>query len=110
MTNTKQPLYKQLNELRTQGEWVVIGTSKSLQKLHIGTSNTQIAAIFTSVPDAEANAAYTCLAVNNLHILAGVLNRIVNESQIESLDDTDYWANVSKELINEAKEALNRIY
>lgn len=110
MTNntTTQPLYKRLNEQRTQGEWKhdidrnkqeiftstfkgrsCIMSAETRHSFHVGTDQS------------EANAKYTALAVNNLHHLA------------EALEALTKWVTHNTDatptaLIN-AREALSRI-
>lgn len=93
-TNT-QPLYKVLNEQRTQGEWetpdntIWSGQDEIGKFLYHGNSAN------------KANAQYTALAVNNLHHLAEALEALT-KWVIHNTDATP------TALIN-AREALSRI-
>jgi len=98
MTNTKQPLYKQLNEQRTQGEWYQFADTIQTEDGKIMDVCTENKAVKNKW---EANAKYTCLAVNNLHHLAEVLDKIVGSMALERVERFD--------LLEQAKEALNRI-
>ena len=51
----------------TKGEWIVSGESKSLQRYHVSANGENICAIFTSLPQSEANAKAICTAVNNTY-------------------------------------------
>ena len=107
MTNTNQPLYKQLNEQRTQGEWKRPEQEYSLNEYSIITDDMTICtALAIDIPDeeAEANVAYTCLAVNNLHILAEAL-----ENVLWNFEGKQNLSEVQQKAVQYAKEALNRI-
>jgi hypothetical protein len=78
----KQPLYKVLNSKRTQGEWVPNDYSKSnIFEPHFEVSSPETKRKVFDTPvvesEDEANAQYTALAVNNLHILAEALEKII---------------------------------
>lgn len=67
-TETTKPLYKMLNEKRTQGTWKYDGLTK------IKADNTTIySELKTFRNNVVEDAQYTALAVNNLHILAEAL-------------------------------------
>lgn len=74
-TDNKTPLWKQLNEARTQGEWrtevYILISYKGMKNIcNMGIAN------FLPANEVEANANYTALAVNNLHHLAEALELI----------------------------------
>ena len=103
-TESKQPLYKVLNEDRTQGKWQVskypaIGYPNVI-KSEFTSSHIALMGLPTEGEDntveAEANAQYTALAVNNLHHLAEALENILSHTE-----DAE-----AKRL---AKQALSRI-
>jgi len=99
MTNTQTPLWKQLNEQRTQGEWFV----KSINiESEIGWNVATINPFAPEHSNSEANAQYTALAVNNLAALAEALERFVNFVDQQKLD-------YESAMVRAAKEALNRI-
>lgn len=127
-TESKQPLYKVLNEDRTQGKWQVskypaIGYPNVI-KSEFTSSHIALMGLPTEGEDntveAEANAQYTALAVNNLHHLAEALRQA--GGRIETLlsvftnwnaarDDKPY-TNILDVLFaadKDIKEALNRI-
>ena len=80
------PLYKVLNESRTQGNWATTesGAKSSLriyatdhvQKTHVLDCFSFASGI--KEEEAEANTAYTALAVNNLHLLAEALEEALD--------------------------------
>lgn len=114
-TETK-PLWKVLNEKRTQGKWIfknqgslpddegrLLCLRSELNSGYIS----QFQQIGEHKNDAEANAQYTALAVNNLHLLAQALQDLLNEVKVGKL-------NIRKDfsLINahaQASNALSRI-
>lgn len=121
--SSNKPLWVRLNEERTQGEWYVkdgdkkYGSDRMFPSLMMGevckggwhTGNTP-SVVFNNSHDQEhesimANVEYTALAVNNLHILANQLERILN------IEDGAFGLkgfNVEK-LKAEIKEALAKI-
>lgn len=115
MTNTNQPLYKQLNEQRTQGEW-----NYEYDNDEFGQFFNTIAEDYKNVfkyrygclEDIEykSNAQYTCLAVNNLHHLAEALENLINKASETTKDIVAFeGAYILDKAIDKAKEALNRI-
>ena len=112
-TESKQPLYKVLNEQRTQGQWGYgeYKGSESYKAHIIGDYSNEIAKFYWQTENnksnndkqSEANAQYTALAVNNLHHLAEALEKIA-ECEGEKLDAKD-----AAGFIKIAKEALNPI-
>lgn len=104
-------LYKQLNKQRKRGEWKSFGIGKNDYGCHTATIRSYaandtvsiVANMYSTTSDetATANAAYTCLAVNNLHHLAEALDKIVGSMALERVERFD--------LLEQAKEALNRI-
>ncbi len=105
-TNETTPLWKELNEKRTQGEWIIrhnIG-----YRITPKDSGKYIAAINHTtgwVQESQANAQYTALAVNNLHHLAEALETLINVN----LNNINVLSRSEKEALIRAKEALNRI-
>jgi len=77
----KKPLYKVLNEQRTQGRATIELRSFESSDLMFG--NDRVGELYCGSEyteiEAEANAQYTALAVNNLHLLAEALEKIKNE-------------------------------
>lgn len=100
-------LYKQLNEQRTQGEWTPFegfyyGIDSSLN------GNNESVVLFGEKNEKsgftkQIDAAYTCLAVNNLHHLAEALEYFASLPLAYA-----EMQGMTKEVIK-AKEALNRI-
>lgn len=117
----KKPLYKVLNEQRTQYNWVsgrhIGGTTF---KSHIITEphSIEVCKFYYQESEqkecednqAQANAQYTALAVNNLHHLAEALQMAVyledNKRAIAEIMALPY---VEAEFYKPAKEALSRI-
>lgn len=109
MKTENVPLYKGLNESRTQGNWATIesGAKSSLriyatdhvQKTHVLDCYSFASGI--KEEEAKANTEYTALAVNHLAELAQALEKftILNEAHYKDIAG----------LIRNAKEALNRI-
>ena len=89
-------LYQQLNEQRTQGEWVDVLNPISAE-YEVVCSHCDIA-VFNGINSSVdcTNAQYTALAVNNLHHLAEALENIATHSE-------------DKEAVRLAKQALSRI-
>ncbi len=106
-------LYKQLNKQRKRGEWKSFGIGKNDYGCHTATIRSYaandtvsiVANMYSTTSDetATANAAYTCLAVNNLHHLAEALERIID--RIDENNLSDYFPSAYER----AKEALTRI-
>ncbi len=112
--NKTKPLYRRLNEVRTQGEWKVTegkhtyGSDtfdKGEQWFNVNNEDGVIAdflhgrCLDTDEKEARANAQYTALAVNNFAQLAQTLEWILNLSMEQYLD--------SETVANKIKEALN---
>ena len=78
--DTTKPLWQQLNEQRTQGEWYI--ENKTDTGIWVGhlKSVCSCAALMSGINDDEkiANTRYTALAVNNLHLLAEALQTFVS--------------------------------
>lgn len=130
-----KPLYKVLNEERTQGEWSInpvetmyceIAVQHPLYKegrlVKHGIKFENICRMQANaigfhnnnyqekVKRDEANAKYTALAVNNLHILAEALEYIVNEVEQLPVFNASMGRTIVESLcMNKAKEALSRI-
>lgn len=118
MTNTQTPLWKQLNEQRTQGEWeweqcrgnnryehAVFSRNGGKYGSYVINQLGMEDTVEKEPEEIKANAAYTALAVNNLHHLAEVLEMINKiEDAAFGLKSFDV-----KRLKTEIKEALNRI-
>lgn len=98
---TTKPLYKRLNEERTQGEW---GISKDGCDIETTDSaKLGILAVYAiSKEKDKANAQYTALAVNNLHKIAEALEKIKELS-------SEWDSNTHNQITEIAKEALNNI-
>lgn len=100
-------LYQQLNEQRTQGEWVDVLNPISAE-YEVVCSHCDIA-VFNGINSSVdcTNAQYTALAVNNLHHLAEAL-----ENMLGCYDNPMSRRNMNefqKEAIETAKQALSRI-
>lgn len=103
--NTKLPLYKVLNEKRTQVEFNAHLYNLSDHTIREGKKGRVLMEVckqHTNDPEAEANAQYTALCVNNLHHLAEALQGFVDylDSDLSEAETI---------LLNRAKEALKRI-
>lgn len=108
-----KPLYKVLNERRNQYDWSVnnpIAINDTREPMHLisiyaenGEHISDKRILTTHLPHHLANAQYTSLAVNNLHVLAEALETIKNVL-------TD-WNGEGKyqNLIEHAKTALSKI-
>lgn len=91
VTESKEtkPLYKRLNEERTQGNWGNDGCA-------IDSDQFEICVMSTGAKDqdgntikwaeCEANAQYTALAVNHLHLLAEALETLTKEVSLKGLN------------------------
>lgn len=104
-----EPLYKRLNAEITQGEWyaedgIFIRSGKE-PVMNPGIAN------FLTYNENEANAAYTVLAVNNLHHLAEALEESVTEMQwVLGMLKKELPGNYSiSNTIEKAKQALSKI-
>lgn len=108
-TNVK-PLYKVLNEQRTRDIFIAL-PSIELRPIRLNGDGLKRIANFDfgigpNIPtqtEAEANAQYTALAVNNFHILAETLERLID--RIEENELQSYFPSAHAR----AKEALKRI-
>ena len=103
MEQSKQPLYKVLNEQRTQGEWnedglAIVGPRPEIE-ICVMTNDEDVKG------EAYANAQYTALAVNNLHLLAEALEEMIKEAHHANLTGMA----TSPFVLTRAKEALNKI-
>lgn len=113
---TQQPLYKVLNEKRTQGEMQSYSNVSDIkfpfQMVNKEDNGTVVCNFLSNIYDerkewkeAKANSEYTTLAVNNLASIAEALESFIEWGKRD-------YAFHSTDLINElkkAKEALNRI-
>ena len=73
MPTNNKPLWQQLNEQRTQGEWTLFKDKLNREWNIISKDEFEILTIsnkWRSFETNEADANYTALAVNNLHVLA----------------------------------------
>lgn len=118
----EQPLYKRLNKERYNDNWVIGKTTnffypEDVKEIRLSTNGSKVA-IFNliegdenSIKKAKANAEYTALAVNNLHILAESLEEIIDAyvacGQLITGDDKNNIENLP--IVLKAKEALNNI-
>ena len=93
-------LYQQLNEQRTQGEWVDVLNPISAE-YEVVCSHCDIA-VFNGINSSVdcTNAQYTALAVNNLHHLAEALEKLIEANRKGEAQGTN-WIN--------AQQALSRI-
>ena len=113
---TKKPLWKELNEKRTKGEWKQPEQEQSLNEYSVVTDNMNIAdflAIDIQDEEGEANAAYAVLAVNNLAALAEALE-VINNKGVEAFEkyaNNKYidWKSICGAMVEKAKEALKNI-
>ena len=113
-TENTVPLYKRLNEIRTQGNWATIerGAKASLrlyanddsQKVHVLDCYSFASGI--KEEEAEANTQYTAIAVNNLHQLAAFAEWAINEIETTPDELSDALLGMIK---IKAKQALSRI-
>jgi hypothetical protein len=107
----KTPLWKQLNEARTQGEWQIYterNNSLTIQTNSFNYSGNDIFSLNMSNDHCEANAAYTVLCVNNLHHLAEALEELNNAISGDVFNDDDKTERLMAAR-QKAKQALNRI-
>lgn len=115
-TENKQPLYKVLNEQRTQGNWefcefdtphgkefVIKEANLKKDGKWIFSDRIMEAGNYTN--QNKANTQYTALAVNHLHHLAEALEKI--KKAIEQTNGRN--TNEVESCYNSIKEALNRI-
>ena len=100
-----QPLYKVLNEKRTQGEWTAINDERDIYSANgdiimecLGNHN------ITNEEDIF-NAKYTALTVNNLAKIADKLERFISYYENAKC----FWSELETEIVKEAKEALKAI-
>ena len=110
--DNKQPLYKVLNEQRTQGyllslkmdDKYIIHTLEDKFKFthHLSIDDT------INKDEAKANAQYTALAVNNLAELAEALQGLLSSYKADFKTITGSELN-DTEAVKKAKEALNKI-
>jgi len=117
-TQKQQPLYKRLNEVRTQGIWSVgyghasnslgLFTKKMLDEGLSEHPICLVSPIETENETDKANAEYTALAVNNLASLAEALGNLHHACMMDSDIPTAWWSK-HKETVAKAKEALNKI-
>jgi len=103
-----KPLYKRLDEERTQGKWL-FGNTTILERPALWIGGTRIL-VADEVPheilSGTANAQYTALAVNNLAPLAEALENFI--SLYEDLAK-DFNQRLDNEVLLCAKEALSKI-
>jgi len=115
-TENNVPLYKVLNNERTQGEWIKDGLSiatgpdpkdETIFLTCDGEDYPYPTVYERSRKEARANAEYTALAVNNLHLLAEALQRLLKEARFNSFTLNGNVEDTPAE--RQAQEALNRI-
>ena len=114
----KQPLYKVLNEGRLNAPFIAKGDKIFIDNCLNSTAtfhsykDGDAYIIEISEQQAEANAQYTALAVNNLHHLAEALEEVKNTvlllEQTEDFTETQISA-LYNEMFHACREALNRI-
>lgn len=123
-TDNKTPLWKELNEKRTQGVFIVDGdlivcTDKPdnyptkyndgiVIFENITNDTVQDDGIAAHFEQATPNKKYTCLAVNHLHILAEALEALHNVV-MQSNDRAIFDNGKNAEIVAKAKEALKNI-
>jgi hypothetical protein len=106
--NNTAPLWRRLNEARTQGKWEnstnYIGVKKDRITHFVG------GVTLTEAQD-EINAQYTALAVNNLHILAEALEDTLREynAACKLLAESTGMTWSENNISIKAKEALKAI-
>ena len=105
-------LYQQLNEQRTQGEWVDVLNPISAE-YEVVCSHCDIA-VFNGINSSVdcTNAQYTALAVNNLHHLAEALKPLANLDLTGVDSNIVYQRNktfITVADIEAAQQALSRI-
>lgn len=119
-TNQPIPLWKELNQKRTQGTATFYPKYEGENVCAIITGNVNWCEILGSytldgsihVSEAKANAQYTALSVNHLHHLAEALEEWLSlkinttSNGIETIDANN---KAERAAIVKAKEALNRI-
>lgn len=113
-----ESLYKRLNAERTQGKWefddsysVTLNPNISVRqednRIHV------VSTVNDYFKEATANAKYTALAVNNLHILAEALEKIADNGEKHFQRYADGkgvdFKQLAGAMIETAKEALKRI-
>lgn len=113
-TTITKPLYKVLNEERTQGELYIVETFPSLvfcnTQMHEAAQILPASPILIAQPTTDScqqktNAEYTALAVNNLHVLAEALENMIRAIEF----DGEALPDIAQVAAEEAKEALSRI-
>lgn len=108
MNTNKQPLYKQLNEQRTQGELNIVHGVNLMTK---GKFRKRVCSFFNDDKQMlAADIEYTALAVNNLEFIADIsaaLHRAVMELEIGT-NILEWWQK-HKNTVANAKEALLKI-
>lgn len=123
-TNQPLPLYKRLNEERTQGEFIVDGDmiictdnpctyptsyNDGIVIFENATGeNTTDDSIVAHFHQHSANKLYTALAVNNLAALAEALESLHSACMNGEGIHVEWWSK-NKETVAKAKEALARI-
>jgi DUF438 domain-containing protein len=108
---SNEPLYKVLNEERTQGEWDIIEEENTVSKYRMystkdGANILWIDSDEEEIEKEKANINYTALAVNNLNQLAKFAEWIVKEIETTPDELTDALLGLIK---LKANEALNKI-
>jgi len=91
MPTNNKPLWQQLNEQRTQGEWTLFKDKLNREWNIISKDEFEILTIsnkWRSFETNEANANYTALAVNNLHEYSGCNFKLTNNKK------TNYYETV----------------
>lgn len=102
--NTTLPLWKALNEKRTQGNWKAKTIDDEWEEIQTDTFNlagNTIMAINHENKDGKANAQYTALAVNNFADLVKALEGAINYMTL----DTPQAVEAHKKIVS----ALSRI-
>ena len=114
MSTVTKPLYKVLNEKRTQCNWILdadtIGTGTEPTDETIADFKPEMDELMVWQRDfneMKAKQKYAALAVNNLSILAEALQGMVDEFDSYAVPASKYPQ--VKATIEKAKEALNKI-
>ena len=117
-TESKEPLYRQLNKERTKGDWNIIGDDKTI--LSVPDGKMTICAMNHTHPvkewnrgvkAAQANAKYVSLAVNNLSSLAEALEIAIKMfwSNERTYNRQGLKEKYPEHYIWELEQALNKI-
>lgn len=118
-----KPLYQQLNEQRTQGEWevssfltgdeyatnILVPVSCTNENEKRVCMRAELQTLYWDIEKSEANAQYTALAVNNLHHLAEALAGLIGFLETYPPYFEDGKSMATDIDLETAKQALSRI-